>query len=152
MKLFTRRLKRLMKDNDFDTESLSDEIGVEEYSVKKWVNGLHYPSVENLILLAQTFECSTDYLLGLSDTFNPDNDEDDDEDEDNDYDEEEDEEEEEEQDEDDDNDNYTEIYPRRFSLFKKLFNFVRYFPFKKLFICVGIVFLFFLLLRACSSV
>ena len=123
-----------MKDNDFDTESLSDEIGVEEYAVKKWVNGIHYPSVENLILLADTFECSTDYLLGLSDSFNPDCDDDEDDDEDDDDDNSD-------NDSDDDGDDGDDG------------DSVTYYssPFKKLLIGTGITLLLLLIIPSCLS-
>lgn len=44
----------------------SQEIGINERIVNRWFHLKYYPSAENAIRLAVFFDCSVDYLFGLS--------------------------------------------------------------------------------------
>lgn len=44
-------------------EALAEKLGVSRQSVSKWENGDAAPELEKLLLLAQTFGVTTDYLL-----------------------------------------------------------------------------------------
>lgn len=43
---------------------LAARMGVKQASVCAWESGENYPSVENLMKLADIFHCSTDEVLG----------------------------------------------------------------------------------------
>lgn len=45
---FSGELLDFLIRNDLDTQSLSEEIGVSVYSVRKWING-HHPSTNNYV-------------------------------------------------------------------------------------------------------
>lgn len=42
-------------------------LGVKPPNVSRWEAGVTFPAVENLIKLAELYEVTTDYLLGLDD-------------------------------------------------------------------------------------
>lgn len=44
---------------------LATLLGVSQRTVRNWQNGTTEPPVSKLILLAKTWDCSADYLLGL---------------------------------------------------------------------------------------
>jgi transcriptional regulator with XRE-family HTH domain len=48
-------------------EKLADDIGVGHGTISLWENGLREPKMSNLILLAQYFDVTIDYLVGLED-------------------------------------------------------------------------------------
>lgn len=54
-----RELKRLSQ------KGLADKIGVSASVVSNYEKGERSPSLESLLSLARTFQCSTDYLLGF---------------------------------------------------------------------------------------
>ena len=62
--IFSDRLKELM--NGKSILAFSKEIGIPEKTLNSWVNKKYIPKVDGLIFLAQKFNCSIDYLVGLS--------------------------------------------------------------------------------------
>lgn len=50
------RLKELMSDHDL--------TGFSYDNFNKWLKGITSPYIDNLIRLAEAFDCSVDYLLG----------------------------------------------------------------------------------------
>ena len=63
---FAERFRDLLKETD--TTLLVSELGLSSSSAfRQWTNGYSIPTGENLIKIAGHFNCSTDYLLGLSD-------------------------------------------------------------------------------------
>lgn len=61
------RLKDLMQEAELNVPALSDKINVEASAVLRIVKGERLPSATTLVNLADVFNCTTDYLLGLSD-------------------------------------------------------------------------------------
>ncbi len=69
MQKYTERLRGLMRDSDISTvEELSEKININLDTLYKYFYGARLPSVENLVSLADFFGCSTDYILGLTDS------------------------------------------------------------------------------------
>lgn len=46
---------------------LTIELGVTQETISAYEIGKHYPSVSNLIKMTVLFDCSLDYIIGLSD-------------------------------------------------------------------------------------
>ncbi len=67
MKKFSERFKELRKDRKVSLIKLSSELNIAISTLSRWENGKTDITGENLILLAQYFKVSTDYLLGLED-------------------------------------------------------------------------------------
>ncbi|MDI9469049.1 MAG: helix-turn-helix transcriptional regulator [Bacillota bacterium] len=47
--------------------ALAESLGVNRDNVTRWENGRVKPSIEIVAAMALIFDCSTDYLLGLTD-------------------------------------------------------------------------------------
>lgn len=47
---------------------LSDKTGISTGNISDWKSGKSNPNAEALIKLAKYFNCSVDYLLGITDT------------------------------------------------------------------------------------
>lgn len=64
---FAERISALRQEQGLTQEALGEIIGVKRYAVYTYEKGLNYPEVRNLIILADFFGVSTDYLLGRTD-------------------------------------------------------------------------------------
>ena len=60
-------LKRLRQEKGLTQAALSAHFGKSDSAVRMWEIGKAQPDLNTLIKLADYFNCSTDYLLGLSD-------------------------------------------------------------------------------------
>ena len=65
MKIFSERLRELREQQHLSMLALAQKIGVSDAAICKWENGTNEPKASYISLLAQFFEVSTDYLLGL---------------------------------------------------------------------------------------
>lgn len=65
---FFEILSKLMNDNNIKAKQLSETLKIGKNQIKYWKDKGNIPNGETLILLANYFDCSIDYLLGLSDT------------------------------------------------------------------------------------
>lgn len=61
-----KRIKALRLERMLTHRQLSDILGISVVSISGWENGSRQPSAEALILLANAFNVSVDYLLGVS--------------------------------------------------------------------------------------
>jgi hypothetical protein len=61
---FAETLGDLMFEQKIDGKTLAARIGVEGSTVTRYLRTDRAPTVENLLLLADYFQCSTDFLLG----------------------------------------------------------------------------------------
>ena len=59
---FGKNISRLRKEKNLSQEKLAELLGVSRQAVTKWENGKGNPDTENLIRLAEVFECSLDEL------------------------------------------------------------------------------------------
>lgn len=71
---FPKRFRELIeRDGEKETvPKLKEALGVSSQAIKQYMIGTTYPKTENLIKIAQYFNCSLDYLIGLSDVQNVD--------------------------------------------------------------------------------
>ena len=67
MNKLSQRLKELREERGLNQTELSKQINVSQPTIARWEAGDRAPSIDMLILLAQFFKCSTDYLVGLED-------------------------------------------------------------------------------------
>ena len=65
--LFAYRLTDLLKENNISKRRLAQDIKVSAMSVSDWSNGKVQPTAENIYIIAEYFDVSSDYLLGLED-------------------------------------------------------------------------------------
>lgn len=67
MSTFSERLKELRKNKKLTQKSLAEAIGMSETGVQNYELEIRIPNAKTIILLADFFDVSTDYLLGRSD-------------------------------------------------------------------------------------
>ncbi len=60
-------LKKLREQKNITQTKVSVDIEISQELVSQYELGKSKPTIENLIKLANYFNCSTDYLLGLTD-------------------------------------------------------------------------------------
>ena len=67
MERFSERLKELRIEKGLSIQMLSKDIGIGVASICRWENGKADVKGMQLIVLAEYFGVTTDYLLGLED-------------------------------------------------------------------------------------
>lgn len=65
--MFQRRIKGLRKQAGLSQKALAEKLFISQQSVGKWESGLSKPTPDALSNLANLFDVTTDYLLGISD-------------------------------------------------------------------------------------
>ena len=65
--LFAQRLSLLRKQAAISQKQLGEVIGLSNKAICTLENGTRETSFEKLVLLAEYFQVSTDYLLGITD-------------------------------------------------------------------------------------
>ena len=63
------RIKKLREKQGYTQTELAKMVGVTRSCVNAWEMGISVPSTQSLVQLAQIFDMSTDYLLGLDVAF-----------------------------------------------------------------------------------
>ena len=63
---FQERLPKLCKELQITKYQLQKQTGIAESAIYNWQNGTSKPRLENLIKIAETFDCSLDFVLGRS--------------------------------------------------------------------------------------
>ena len=64
---FKTRFVELRKEKNYSQKYISEYMGVSQVSVSNWERGSKEPNFQTLIDLSRLFDCSCDYLLGVSD-------------------------------------------------------------------------------------
>ena len=64
---FSEVLGELIFDGGLTAKSLAAALGAEPSTITRYLKGERVPSVENLVAIANYFNCSTDFLLGKTD-------------------------------------------------------------------------------------
>ncbi|MCI9561454.1 MAG: helix-turn-helix transcriptional regulator [Clostridia bacterium] len=67
MDIFAIRLNKLIKENKITKYRLAVDLNSSKQSVCNWCDGTSEPKLTYIRLLAQYFQVSADYLLGLED-------------------------------------------------------------------------------------
>ena len=63
LELFSRNLKRMMKEDHMKEEYLANEIGISRSMVSRYVNGQSMPSFLTVVKIADVLFCSLDDFL-----------------------------------------------------------------------------------------
>ncbi len=61
------RLGELLNEAEINAAKLSQEIYLEQSAISKFLHAQRMPSIQSLVLIADYFNVTADYLLGLSD-------------------------------------------------------------------------------------
>lgn len=61
--ILAEKIMQLRKKNGWSQEELAEQMKVSRQSVSKWESGASIPDLNKILLLAQIFDVSTDYLL-----------------------------------------------------------------------------------------
>lgn len=64
---FCERLAMLRREKGYNQQYIAVYMGVSQVSVSNWERGFKEPNFQALIDLANLFDVSCDYLLGVSD-------------------------------------------------------------------------------------
>lgn len=67
MATFAERLKELRKANGYSQKELAHKLSVTNSSICDWERQRSEPNLATVIKLAKFFDCSCDYLLGMTD-------------------------------------------------------------------------------------
>ncbi len=67
MKIFSERLRELRVENKMSMKDLAKEIGTSDVAINNWENQINEPKITYLYKLANFFNVSSDYLIGLED-------------------------------------------------------------------------------------
>ena len=67
MYIFPERLKNLREEKRLSQSQLAKALNLSQAAISFWEDGLRVPNAQIIILLAQYFEVTSDYLLGLTD-------------------------------------------------------------------------------------
>lgn len=63
---FAENLKDLLSDSGLTQKELAEKTGIEPASINRYLKGNCEPTVKNVVALADFFNCSVDFLLGLT--------------------------------------------------------------------------------------
>ena len=67
MKIFAERLTDLRKEKQLSKAMLARQLGVSSAVICYWETDRSEPTAVNIVKLAEFFDVSADYLLGLTD-------------------------------------------------------------------------------------
>lgn len=62
------RIKKLREQKNMTQTVLAKKLGITRSSVNAWEMGISVPSTQYIVELANIFDVSTDYLLGVNNT------------------------------------------------------------------------------------
>lgn len=65
--IFCERLRTLRMSQNLTLEQIANELSLVKQTIGNWEKGVRTPSLEASIALAEFFNVSLDYLVGLSD-------------------------------------------------------------------------------------
>ena len=65
--MFSARIKELRLDKQLSQADLAKAMSVNQRTISNWEKSVRQPDFETLAMLAEFFQVSTDYLLGLED-------------------------------------------------------------------------------------
>lgn len=66
MKNLGQRIKELRQEKGVDQTELAKWLGTSQTNVSRWENDKFEPDLETIVKIAQFFEVTTDYLLGVT--------------------------------------------------------------------------------------
>lgn len=69
--MYLKRLRELREDNDLKQGNIAHLLGMKQPQYARYETGKRDLPLDSLILLADFYKTSTDYLLGLTNQFAP---------------------------------------------------------------------------------
>ena len=67
IEILAKRLKELRIENNYSQYEIAELMGIAQVTYSHYELGRRSVSIQNLVKIAQIYDVSTDYLLGLSD-------------------------------------------------------------------------------------
>lgn len=67
IEILAKRLKELRQENNYSQYEIADIIGIAQVTYSDYELGRRSVSIQNLVKIAQIYNVSVDYMLGLSD-------------------------------------------------------------------------------------
>lgn len=67
MTKFPDRLKKMRKSISLTQKEIANKLNIQRVTYSHYETGRSQPSIDTLIILADIFNCSIDYLVGISD-------------------------------------------------------------------------------------
>ena len=67
MDVFADRLQEQRKYNNISIIELANAIGVSDNAIRRWEKKLRIPNIETLVLIANYFGVTPNYLVGFED-------------------------------------------------------------------------------------
>ncbi len=67
LRKFNEILEELMFERSINSKTLANELGMQASCITRYLKAEHCPTVRSIVLLADYFNCSTDFLLGFED-------------------------------------------------------------------------------------
>jgi transcriptional regulator with XRE-family HTH domain len=64
-KAIIERIKKMMKKRQLTQEDLGQVLSLPQYGVSRLFSGKPFPSIDQLVLIANRLDCSLYYLLGV---------------------------------------------------------------------------------------
>ena len=61
------RIKEIRKENHLTQSEFGKILSVSQDNVSLWETSKGYPTIQHVIIIAKTFNVSSDYILGISD-------------------------------------------------------------------------------------
>ena len=65
MKVFAQRLRELRQEKGLSMKQLAKELNTTDAAISNWENEINEPKISYLFSIAEFFNVSADYLLGL---------------------------------------------------------------------------------------
>ena len=63
---FSENLQDLLLTHGLNAENLAKNINIKSSRISEWLRNVYYPSIEHAKIIADFFNCSLDYLFGIS--------------------------------------------------------------------------------------
>lgn len=67
MEILAKRITKLLKENKISMYRMAKEFGCSKATITNWCYGLNEPRASDIVKIAEYFDVSADYLLGLED-------------------------------------------------------------------------------------
>ena len=68
LEILSKRLKELRIENNYSQQEVADLIDITQVTYSHYELGRRSVSIQNLVKIAQIYNVSTDYLLGINDS------------------------------------------------------------------------------------
>ena len=65
MSNFSETLNDLLQENNLTAQNFASQLGVSTTTICRYLNDKHSPKLSAIVMLADFFNCTSDYILGL---------------------------------------------------------------------------------------